>query len=348
MQGPFYLEKPAIAALPSVDGGMLWKKFCPSLDKDKKYSMAFYVATRDEFLKRYWAATPQDRMFCEVLPDGVPIKIYMDVEFYRAAAPGLDMDECVGLIQRCVADLLGMPTLVPFQLDASNDEKASRHLTWPVALKDKKAVESLVKHVVHVLREQGAPATGKNSACGIDLVVYARNQGMRICYSHKLKEFTRKLLPFPDKTMNAQTAMRQSLIAHFVEDVPLLEWTRPRVEASKKARAVTTSMATAAAPKRVKTSATATPVDDALLTVVKERLTLCYPGSFIDGEKMFDPNTLCVALRPGVVCPVAKRIHKSNCTWMNINVKTRIGTWACSDADCTVGKRMATWGCVQF
>ena len=357
MLGPFYKERSATDVLGLLQDAKMWKKFCPTQNKTKPYSMAFYVATRNVFLTKYMAMTPQDRMFCETLPDDVPLKVYMDVEFKRADAPGVDMDECVQRIQKCVADLLSMPTLVPFQLDASNGEKASRHLTWPVSLKNKEAVKALVQHAVRMLKKQGAPATGETT-CGIDLGVYDKNRGMRLCYSHKLKEFERKLLPYPDKTVDARMAMEQSMIAHFVEDVAMVQWTRPvlvnedgkKTTARKKAAATGARTATT---KRAKVSTAAaaaadTPLDDVLLAVVKQRLSACYPGSCVDGEKMFDQDTLSLALRPGIVCPVAKRVHQSNCTWMNVSVKTRIGEWMCSDPDCKVGKRKVTWGCVQF
>jgi len=344
MLGPFYNEKTAVATLAKCKDAKLWKKFVPTRDAKKKFSMAFYLHTTEGFLAKYLTMPPQDQMYCEVIPDNVPLKIYMDVEFKRNVAPNVDMDECVALVQQCVATLLKMPNLVPFQLDASNGEKASRHLTWPVALKDKEAVKSLVKHVVYVLKEQGAPTTG-DSICGIDLAVYGKNnQGMRMCYSHKPNEILRKLMPYPNKAVNARMAMEQSMIAHFVASLPMLEWNRPLEKKQKKAPAAPGTT------KRVKETRDAAdlPLDLVLLNQVKDRLHNCYPDVYFAEEKMYDEKIMSLTLRPGVICPAAQRVHESNCTWMNVNIKTRMGEFVCSDPDCKVGGRLVRWGCWKF
>jgi len=312
-------------------GALVWPMFYPCNNPKKPYVMKYGVSTLDEFMLMYMALGPEGRVYCEMLPDNVPLKLYMDVEYAQ------DMNACVGFITACVAELTGLPDVRPFQVDASNEHKASRHLIWPLVMKTKERAQSLVWHVERALREQGAPVI-RETACGIDLGVYDKERGMRLCYSHKVGDEGRKFWPYPDRDMDPEEAMQKSMIAFFMDGLPTLDW--KGASAGKKRKR-------GPGPQHQPKPA-ASEVDSAVLARVSAGLARICPNSRVDKIHMWDDDTLSVELRPGVWCPMAGRIHSSNCTWLHVDVHSKVGHWICSAHSCKVGGRLASWGMPQF
>jgi len=345
----FTVKSEALRRARAEHGLRVWPLFAPSRDPKKAYVMNYEVRTLEEFMRRYWAMRPADRVYCEMLPDDAGLKLYMDVEFPLPSAH--TADDVVARIADAVRELAGMPGLAPFQVDASKATKASRHLIWPVLMTSKERAKSFVTHVQHALRDAGAPELG-GSVCGVDATVYDKERAMRLCYAHKVGDPTRKLWPYPDKDMDREEAMRHSMIAFYTDGLPVLDWQGPPANEVRKAR-----KAPRAAPLRASKkpmllepprAVVAAEVDADLEAAVRAKMVQWYPTSHLDTVKMLDDTTLSLAVRPGVHCPSAGRVHKSNCTWLHVDVRTKVGQFVCADPACEVGGRKTRWGTLPF
>jgi len=278
------------------------------------------VDSPESFVPRYLELPDSEQMYHEIIRDGAPIKLYFDVEFLRADNAGLAMDAVVARIIASVQKVLGMPDLLPFQTDASNGVKASRHLTFPVLLPSKIHVKSVVQRVLDDLRGT-APVTNAKTGqvCGIDEGVYDRERNFRICYSHKWGQQERKLVPVGDVASKLE-AMQKSMISYFIDGLPRVEWKLSTTTGVKRAGHETT-------PDLLKG-------DDLKLGKIWDFVHQNWPGSCKAGPEKRYKNMLQVSLRPGVLCPNAGRVHKSNCTFFNVEWPDGVGHLYCPDPDC--------------
>ena len=88
-------------------------------------------------------------MHNEIIPDGVPIKLYIELEFVPAENTlEINEDALVASVVAETRKLLGMPLLESLKLDASNETKASRHLVFPVKFDDEASVRTFVEMLV--------------------------------------------------------------------------------------------------------------------------------------------------------------------------------------------------------
>jgi hypothetical protein len=309
---------PAQAAMKS--GDTVWSKFIPPHPKSKRdFAMEYYVCALDSFLPLYLAMPPDDRLYCEMLPDDKPLKIYVDVEFKREESVNVDYEGRVARIIELVREAISMPGAKAFQVDASNDQKFSRHLTFDVAFAVKAQIKSLMKHVV----------AQDDDELGIDLSVYDKNRFMRIAFSHKLGQPTRKLLSL-DRSVLPADVMARSLISHFMDGIRVVEWEAPLPPKKRRKKSTKRDQPPPPPPQSV---------DEALLAKAKDWLAQRYPDSVTSRERMFN-NRLCLDLRPGIECFKAKKTHASNCTYFNLDAATMVGSWTCSDPGCSG----ARWG----
>jgi len=320
-------EKKEAARAKLTPGGALF-----AVDIGSKGAKRFIAAPSASGFVDWFLGQPANaQMHYEIIPDGVPIKLYFDVEFLHAENQGLSIDSVIALINDSVQRALGMPDLQPFQTDASNDKKASRHLAYPVVLPSKAHVKSVVMHVLGDLRKSGtAPVThsAKGEICGIDTAVYDYEHNMRICYSYKLGDPGRKLVPI-QQAVSKREAMQKSLISYFLDELPRVEW-RCHPTASS-----------GGVGKRARQDTGFEPDDEAQLDKIKAFVIAQWPDARVVGKGKRYKNVLQIALKPGVHCPNAKRVHKNNCTRFNVELPDGVGHLSCADPDCKAANR---WG----
>ena len=298
----------------------------------------FYAAaTSMNFVNYFLKLRAHEQMHYEIIPDGVPIKLYFDVEYLYAENVGLQMDAVVELINSAVQTVLGLPDLKPFQTDASNAKKASRHLAYPVVLPSKAHVKNLVDQVLANLRQSGtAPVTSeKGQVCGIDESVYDTERNFRLCYAHKFGQPERKFQPV-GLVSSQLDALQRSMISHFLEGLPLVFWTFRTISTVDKV----SSSAKRTMHVEPRPIADLEPGDHAKLSKIREYAIEKWPETKIAGQKRHK-NMLQITLNPGVFCPNAKRAHANNSTWFNVELPDGKGHLHCADPDC---KEAARWG----
>ena len=95
----------------------------------------FLVAGMDKFYEKYLSAPPKHRHVYEIIRDGFPCRLYFDLEFNRAANPGVDGDmltnKWIRLVTWKVHSMFGFcpgPEHV-IVLDSSTADKFSKHVT---------------------------------------------------------------------------------------------------------------------------------------------------------------------------------------------------------------------------
>lgn len=175
----FNQKKPAVEYVKK-HGGHLF-----ACDVNASGAKNYVVSPLVPFLEAYLQMDPNERMYSEMIPDDVPIKLYMDFEFKRLLNPDLDEVELVNKIIKEVQTILNLPHLIPLQLDSSNGVKVSKHLIFPVVFKTKLQV----KNFMHVLVDRlKSPITANGNVCGLDLAVYDFQRLFRMLGSHKWAE----------------------------------------------------------------------------------------------------------------------------------------------------------------
>ena len=183
----------------------------------------FLTTTYSEFWRRYSSMLPDHRHYYEIIRQGWPCHIYLDIEFSLKDNPDLDGNSSVILI----IDLLKATLRDTFhvqvedkgilELDSSTETKFSRHLIVRlpgVAFADNTHVGALIKEILEshgdensslLFARKKASAAANNSnnnntasmtACIIDTGVYTKNRAFRIYLSSKLGK-NATLLPTP-------------------------------------------------------------------------------------------------------------------------------------------------------
>lgn len=205
-------------------------------DVHEKGAKRYIACDLDTFIETYLIMRKSSRMHYEVIPDDIPLKLYFDVEFERADHPLWCEDAIVQRIVDSVRLETKIPNLVLFQLDASNEKKASRHLIFPLVFPNKPNMKLFVNHLIEVLRSSASPITAKGTVCGIDPSVYDHDRCFRLYGSHKMGHIARTFYPIlagckVELDSLDPTLFRQLLISYIDHDVFLPRYTHVQVAA---------------------------------------------------------------------------------------------------------------------
>lgn len=307
----------------------------------------FIVSPLSPFLHNYLKMDPKERMYNEMIPDDVPIKLYMDFEFKRKENPDLHEVELLNKIITQVQNILHLPHhLIPFQMDSSNDVKVSKHLIFPIVFRCKQHVKGFMNVLVDQLK---SPTTVEGNICGLDLAVYDFQRVFRMLGSHKWAEPERKFI-VPARLLDMNT-LCDSLISVYKgcpEDngsLPLTSVTKIEQEFSptsstKKKRKTTTSKQKTTTIKKERIEEPLTKEQETIKAGLTQWINKKYPS---ENRKIYSKmfgNKLSLTLNPGIYCPHAKRIHSSNSTWLNIDLETRSFHFKCADPQC---RNNTTW-----
>lgn len=300
----------------------------------------YIVSDFETFYSRYLNLNSRYRMFYEVIGDDIPIKLYMDVEFKQTAFPSIRMDDLVWQIIEQVREETGLGQLEPLQLDASNAEKASRHLIFPLVLRNKSSMKGFVHSVITKLIEKKRLVTKKGTVCGIDAGVYDHDRCFRLYGSHKMGQHNRKLMVFP-KPLHSDEIDKETFFKHLVSFVGLEyqqnlhQFDFPEFAAPVKRRRTCFSDNTTGGfdqgDKDIE--------HDLVVVRLREWMKEKYPVVKQQEARKMDVNTYSFSLL-GMVCPIAGRAHQFNRIWLIVDTQTSFGQFRCSDPDC----KGAMWG----
>lgn len=315
--------------------------------------------------------------YYEVLHSNVPLRLYFDLDFPAAAVPdsAAALDRCTERIVAALRTLFpecpaSSPVFVPVVLNASNAQKASRHLVfadlWLPTMADVKEVAEAVVAVCSTQETGASPSeadgathTGIESlggnVCGIDRAVYTNGRLLRVWGS------TKRNKPLPLRTpfvINGHTDLDpatffRSLVSPYVceaEDGVSHAWrTHQAVLVPEAIRRPTIpdSVARVVSKKRKRLRAppaeTVT-VTNGVLEGIQARLDrflrLHHPQlTHIYHDRRGD--TLKATLCPGIPCPNNRnRPHRSNKTWFELHLRSGFGQYVCCDPEC----RGHNWG----
>ena len=166
--------------------------------------------------------------------------------------------------------------------------------------------------------------------------MYDTERNFRLCYAHKWGQPERKLLPV-GVVASKRDALQRAMVSHFLDDLPRVEWTlRTIVTVGKGIKRVRQGE-----EGEPRDAVGLEPGDDSKLNTIRAFARAKWPASNIVGQGKRYKNMLQIALKPGVYCEHAKRVHKNNCTWFKVELPDGNGHLYCTDPDC---KEAARWG----
>ena len=176
----------------------------------------FCVATYDEFTKSYLSYPLELCHYYEVIREGVPSKLFMDIDISNAEYVGskgsLLVEILIRYISHCLLTFYGIQCnrCDILQLDSSNETKFSQHLVYPqVVFKSCLECGNFMKKISYAAIDElqskepsqtifGFPATDlvqlfydsgtKPKQFVVDLGVYTRNRHFRLLRSSKLEK----------------------------------------------------------------------------------------------------------------------------------------------------------------
>ena len=139
-----------------------------AVEKSAAGKRRYLVGHLGRFLDLYWRKSDSNmRHFYELIREGTPCRLYLDLEFTRAANPEINDDIAEQLVTELIQELsLSLKQLYGFDvdrsayvdLDSSTPKKFSRHLIVHLPQQslfvDAPAVGSFIRHVVGRLAEE--------------------------------------------------------------------------------------------------------------------------------------------------------------------------------------------------
>ncbi|XP_062149691.1 uncharacterized protein LOC133858274 [Alnus glutinosa] len=168
----------------------------------------FLVSTYKEFWKRYKNMDSKYRHHYEVIQEGLPCHLYLDLEFNKRVNPENNGDEMVDLLISVILEALldiysiqgNLEWIV--ELDSSTEEKFSRHLIIRIpktAFKDNLHAGAFVAEICSrilstrtsdqrfekLLVKKDSSSTESSSQLFVDTAVYSRNRCFHLALSSK-------------------------------------------------------------------------------------------------------------------------------------------------------------------
>jgi len=306
----------------------------------------FYtVQSLPSFVQSYIALAPEDRRMYEMMMEGFPCCLYFDLEFIPQFNEDTDMQYSIAQLHKCVQACLEQ--FIPFhevvQLNAHIPHKQSTHLIYPmVVFKDVVHMHAFVTYKLIQYMENNdydgefiVSDEHTDQSFLIDLGVYNKDRCFRMYGSRKGSKENWLLPPGANKDDPLDPDLLIKSLASVVcgpkgmEAAKLLECT---------------DLPQRTSVRRVYQPRNAAPVDDQHIESVRQRLaTLHGARHHITSVECTDGNA-SFQFVPGLYCHVAKRFHKHNNTYFNVNVYTHKGRYQCTDPECCKTKERGSWG----
>lgn len=310
-----------------------------SRDYTNSVCKCFYVGSFKRFYQSYLKVAGGKRHFYEILQDGLPLKLYLDIDL-KVDSNTLNMNASLDKIKEGINRLLKNLYVISnpsyIELDASTDLKLSRHLIYPnVIFENRIEMKIFIDRLIDII--------GPNH--GIDPAVYDIDRNMRILGSkkgnkpdspafyplHGSHEITKDLLYKSLISCVSPNLLKGKLKSHCISRSPT---TDTSVERRKRKRDIRT-------PFDGKIHLL---VDRFVLILIQESIFDSHPisKSNVTGYDIWEDFMLNISIK-GLFCPKADRCHKSNSTWISINLLNFTGSFKCSDPDCMIDGKHFTW-----
>ena len=309
-----------------VVGSLLPKKFFFATDLGTKGAKKFCVDTFNKFLDTYCGLSPEKRIHYEIVTQGLPCKIYIDLEF-DPREHAWDMEKIIRATVESLKEALGEVGGYVL-LNSNRAEKTSSHLIFDFPIfKNSGHLKSFMCGTFSDILET---KLGEESQA-VDRSVYTKDRCFRL-YGSAKNGTNAHLLP-PGKRLTDpidRDLLTRSLAATVLEG-KAIEWTQSRKRKSYNL--------TGAAKVRLD-----------VVSSLQDEYVERFVGHFKDlVEDNFGPrqfyvktcdNKVDIEISPGVPCDITKeicgvaRIHKSNNTYFTYYLYTGEGHFQCTDSDC--------------
>ena len=311
--------------------------------------------------RRYRTLAPSARHFYEILREGDPCHMYLDIEFKKLLNPGVDGDALtealVCALREEVSSLFSLTVDDSdiLELDASSDTKFSRHITLRVpgaVLATTADAGALARAAVDRVASTATPSpltivaddSGK-PGLALDLGVYTRNRAWRMPLSSKAAAPHRPLRP-TERWGGAAASERAAFFCGLVGDVPdgsrLLQIEGARYGGGGGAPARggggCSPRSGGTRPRRALTSLAARP-GPSLLPAVDAFIEGVAADASRDSSAAvrtwaLSGTTLVLALRGGRFCGAIGRPHKSNGVYYVVDLAAGAYHQRCHDPEC--------------
>jgi len=328
-------------------------------------SRRYLVATVTAFWDHYRRLPKERRLHYELIREGDPCHVYLDLEYGREGAEG-DARDGPGMVETAVGYVrLAFEARFPdvpwaggarVVLDSSTASKFSRHVViqWGgVAFADNAHVGALVDEALALARadrEAGRPGPGPlepgclfwdTTGCFVDTSVYSRNRCFRLFLSSKAgKGVPLTRVPCPGERgheMGEQEVFEASLACHVSADARLLKCGAGRPVAGARGRVVMSS--SASTPSR-RAAATAPPEGlsgvEAFVRRIADTRACKPPGTTGVRAWTLFPDIAAVTfyLTGTRFCHRVDREHRSNGVYYTVDLASGAADQRCFDPDC--------------
>ena len=291
-----------------------------------------------------------ERHFYEIIPDGVPCKLYFDLEYKLAPNEGCDAEALVASFKSLVSGELEQaygvsvdPEMI-LDLRSASAGKFSSHLIWDlpgVAFADNVQAGNFVLSMLSRFRACISDGQDPRSAAMkrllvkneqgeteffVDQSVYTRNRALRIYLSSKFGSraaFHPADHPSPGLVAPSRALFERSLVTHHVSaPARLLTATGP-CSSSSSAPFVDFPSADGAAPSDL---------DAFVLSIATENGG---PSATIRSRQLSpDRGTLRFNMAGNRFCHNVRRQHKSNNVYYDVKLSHGVVFQRCTDTDC--------------
>ena len=166
-----------------------------------KVMRKFIVCDFEQFWNSYKVIPMQNKNFYQIIAEGTPLKLFMDLEFWRQQNRDKDGDTMrdllISLVDKSINNLYNRDgsTRGLIILESSNEDKFSNHLIFPsIIFKDILHCGQFVTQLISSLSEteqkilQVQARDGNDYKNIIDTSVYTKNRHLRVYLSSKFGE----------------------------------------------------------------------------------------------------------------------------------------------------------------
>jgi hypothetical protein len=268
----------------------------------------FYTCGYSTFVFQHYSHL-RNRHEYEVLRWDRPTKIFFDLDAHATSMPTDEferrIDQVVDRVRAMCQYYLLIPSPEPYILTASTVDKHSAHIIFDVVLESMEQVKRFVLH-------------GFSDMSEVDKSVYTRNRCFRLLGSTKKGRTAH--LGFQHSTtalepVDVFRTMVQAILPSSLEG-PLAYDGRPQYVYTFES----------AQTDIIKSSSVAFHAPDELTSYIAS-----LGGQLRSGREEDEQYTFIVQK---MHCPFAKKVHKSNNMFLNINKTTMVGYMMCADPEC--------------
>eukprot|EP00727_Mastigamoeba_balamuthi_P002674 m51a1_g12403 hypothetical protein (542) ;mRNA; r:691229-693142 len=334
----------------------------------------FIATTYSELWRRSESMKAADRHFYELIRDGDPCRLYLDVEYMKADNPGLDGERALAaLLRACELKLCALfraSVVAVVDLDSTTDAKFSRHIVVHLdsgtAFANNAEAGLFVKQVAAEAHQEGNTDLFARDEHGApkfiaDLGVYSRNRNFRMYKSTKAgklsfllpTEDTRELFPIDQDLFLASLVCNVASGAHLLSSAvarpaqePSQRFAAPLAVAPGQRRDVGTPSSTqygramggaSQAPGAQGSARGMFPALDTFMAEVARTRGAergAKPGHVREAWYYRDTSTIVYSIADNHYCERIGRSHKSNNVLIVCNLQSLSYYQKCLDPDC--------------